>query len=598
MVASGASTISSTPLIRGLRLSLPPRLRNRAALVKIAFGLILAATAFEALMLGFEIVQGGDGWWMRRYTLLGLLAILLAVSASYWLLRQRLAQLAVMADRLEVALKAQKAAEAANANKARYLANVSHEIRSPLNAIYGYAQLIEQGADVRPKDAARVIRRCSEHMTSLVESLLDISRLENGLLRVRSEIIGLPDFLDQIVWMMRPAAEAKGLTLALVTPRNLPEFVRTDQSRLRQALINLISNAIKFTESGGVTLRVGYRSQIATLEVIDTGPGVAPADLTRIFDPYEQVSAQESFGEPLDEPSGGSSDGSERDSAGESVSASGVATGGDAPTRPGVGLGLPITKAIVEVLGGKLELESELGAGSCFRITLMLSEPANALAAEAPFRRIVGHEGPQRSILIVDDDPDQRDFLHRFLHACGFEVVSLPNGETAATLCASRKFDLAVLDITLPGISGWETAARIREQQTDDISIVMASANAHEFNRPEYHQPSHDHFLIKPYRLDALAEAIAALLRLSWKWEASGEAVAAPEAAKGGLPLAALRHVDHLRERILIGHVRGIEAEIALLADAAPGHGRLVSALYAALDEFDLAGMAKLLEQT
>ena len=302
MASASAQAIPSLPRTSGLQLSLPPGLRNHAALVQIAFGLILTATVFEALMLVLEIVQGGQTWWARRYTLLGLVAILTAVSASYWLLRQRLAQLAVVSARLEVALKAQKAAEAANSNKARYLANVSHEIRSPLNAIYGYAQLIEQGADVRPKDAARVIRRCSEHMTSLVESLLDISRLENGMMRVRSEIIGLPDFLDQIVWMMRPAAEAKGLTLDLETPRNLPDFVRTDHSRLRQALINLISNAIKFTDAGGVTLRIGYRSQIATLEVIDTGQGVAPEDLARIFDPYEQVATGQNDSETIARP--------------------------------------------------------------------------------------------------------------------------------------------------------------------------------------------------------------------------------------------------------------------------------------------------------
>jgi signal transduction histidine kinase len=334
MAASGASAISPSPLVSGLRLSLPPRLRSHAALVQIAFGLILAATAFEALMLVLEIVQGGESWWQRRYTLLGLLAILIAVSASYWLLRQRLAQLAVMSDRLEVALKAQKAAEAANANKARYLANVSHEIRSPLNAIYGYAQLIEQGADVRPKDAARVIRRCSEHMTSLVESLLDISRLENGLLRVRSEIIALPDFLDQIVWMMRPAAEAKGLTLELVTPRNLPEFVRTDQSRLRQALINLISNAIKFTESGSVTLRVAYRSQIATLEVIDTGHGMDRQTMDRIFEPFFTTK----------------------------------------PTGEGSGLGLNIVRKIIEKHEGQMWFETEEGVGTTFFVRLPIGE--------------------------------------------------------------------------------------------------------------------------------------------------------------------------------------------------------------------------------
>jgi signal transduction histidine kinase/CheY-like chemotaxis protein len=538
------------------------RLRDPELLVPAAIGVILLATIVEASMLVLEGTLGGQDRFVHRLALTGYAMAFVAVLASCRVLVRRIEPFAQLSARLETALRGKEAAEMANLAKARYLANVSHEIRSPLNAIYGYAQLVEQNGDVRPQDAARVIRRCAEHMTSLVESLLDISRLENGLLRVRSEIIRLPDFLDQIVWMMRPAAEAKGLAFVHEAPARLPEFVRTDPSRLRQALINLIGNAIKFTTNGSVSLRVGYRGQVATFEIADTGPGIAAEDRERIFDPYEQV------------------------------------PGGEGQTRHGVGLGLPITKAIIEILGGNLELESEPGRGSCFRVTLMLSEPANALAPEAPRRRIVGHEGPQRSILLVDDDPDQRDFLERFLVACGFEVVALPNGETAVVLCGSRTFDLAVLDITLPGISGWETAARIREKLGQDIVIVMASANAQEFHRPDYHQPTHDHFFVKPYRLDEMAEAIAALLRLSWKWEATGGPGEMAEPAPAGLPPAALRHVEQLRERIQIGHVRGIEAEIAMLADSAPGHGRLVSALYAALDEFDLAGMAKLLEQT
>jgi signal transduction histidine kinase/DNA-binding response OmpR family regulator len=529
-------------------------------MVPLALGLILLATTFDVVMLALQITPGGDNRPFHLLALVGPVVILVAVLATFRFQHRRIEHLAQLSATLETALHAKEAAEIANLAKARYLANVSHEIRSPLNAIYGYAQLVEQKADVQPHDAARVIRRCAEHMTSLVESLLDISRLENGLLRVRSEIVRLPDFLDQIVWMMRPAAEAKGLTFIHEPPARLPEFVKTDPSRLRQAVINVIGNAIKFTTQGSVSLRISYRGQIATIEIEDTGPGIAPEDQQRIFDPYEQ--------------------------AGEHA-------------RPGVGLGLPITKAVIEILGGKLELESEPGRGSLFRITVMLSEPAHALAPEAPTRRIVGHEGPQRSILVVDDDPDQRDFLERFLTACGFEVVALPNGETAVTLCGSRAFDLTVLDISLPGMSGWETAARIRETLGQDIQIVMASANAHEFHRPDYHQPTHDHFLVKPYRLDKMAEAISALLHLSWKWEATGTPdEAAEHASRGGLPAAAMLHVERLRERIQIGHVRGIEAEIALLAGAAPGHGKLVSALYAALDEFDLAGMAKLLERT
>jgi signal transduction histidine kinase/ActR/RegA family two-component response regulator len=525
-------------------------------------GVVLVATAFEAVVLVLRISLRGDDRFFHLLALIGLGLIFIAGLASFRLRVQRTEQRAQLSARLETALRAQEAAEIANLAKARYLANVSHEIRSPLNAIYGYAQLVEQEADVRPVDAARVIRRCCEHMTSLVESLLDISRLENGLLRVRSETVRLPDFLEQIVWMMRPAAEAKGLDFIHEPPARLPEFVRTDQSRLRQALINLIGNAIKFTDEGSVSFRIAYRGQVATLEIEDTGPGISPEDQRRIFDPYEQVSGPEGH------------------------------------ARPGVGLGLPITKAIIEILGGKLELESEPGRGSCFRVTLMLAEPAHALAADAPRRRIIGHEGAQRSILLVDDDPDQRDFLERFLTACGFEVVALPNGETAVTLCGSRAFDLTVLDISLPGISGWETAARIREKLGQEILIVMASANAQEFRRPEYHQPAHDHFFVKPYRLDEMAEAIAALLHLSWKWEATGSPTDATEPARGALPPAAWPHFERLLERIQIGHVRGIEAEIAMLAETAPDQGRLVSALYAALDEFDLAGMAKLLEQS
>lgn len=555
---AGLTLPGASPSAFSPRALIPQRLNNPDLLVPAALGLIALATVFEAVMLGIEVALGGADEPWHQLTLAGLVVIFLAVLASFHLLRQRIRHLADLTARHETAIRAKEVAEAANHAKERYLANVSHEIRSPLNAIYGYAQLVEQEADIRPQDAARVIRRCAEHMTSLVESLLDVSRMENGLLRVRSEVVRLPDFLEQIVLMMRPAAEAKGLAFNADLPDRLPEFVRTDQSRLRQALINLISNAIKFTESGSVTFRLAWRGQVATFEIADTGPGIAEADQQRIFNPYEQIGA----------------------------------------SAAGVGLGLPIAKAIIEILGGKLELDSASGEGSCFRVTLMLAEPANALVPEATQRRIAGYEGSRRAILLVDDDPDQRDFLEHFLSACGFEVIALPNGESAVSLCESRVFDLAVLDITLPGISGWETAARIRAQTGHDMPILMASANAQEFHRPEHGQPSHDHFIVKPYRLDKMAEAVGALLGLSWKWEATGPQSEPSAPLPGGLPPAAAPFVERLIERIQIGHVRGIETEIALLAKAAPSHGRLVSALYAALDEFDLAGMAKLLERT
>lgn len=535
------------------------KLPDQQRLARFAVVAVLACVVFDLALLGFEIVMGWDEAPLHLLTVGSQAVILLAIAIVYRSLQAEIAAASGGPALLEELRRTQEALETANLVKSRYLANVSHEIRSPLNAIYGYAQLIEQQADVRPQEAARVIRRCAEHMTSLVESLLDVSRLENGVLRLRSEVVRLPDFIEQVVWMMRPAAEAKGLTFVHEVSGRLPEFVRTDQARFRQALINLLSNAIKFTDRGSVSFRVAYRGQIAVFEIADTGPGIDPADHQRVFDPYERVGED------------------------------------GLPEHAGIGLGLPITKAIVTMLGGKLELESRKGAGATFRITMMLGEVAQLRAPETLQRRICGYEGPSRAILLVDDDADQRGFLERFLLGCGFEVVAVANGETAVELAAQRGFDLAILDISLPGMSGWECAFQLRERAPRDLAVIMASANAPEFHRPEHARPVHDHFLVKPYALDAMAEAIGGLLALSWKWEVTG-GVSVPDTQGGALPEAVRPNVQKLNELIRIGHVRGIEAQIGEIAARAPQCGKLVSALYAALDEFDLARMARLLE--
>ncbi|HTN14669.1 MAG TPA: ATP-binding protein [Sphingomonadaceae bacterium] len=534
---------------------------DRGRLATFVLGVIFAGGLFDIALLAIEIDTDWSDRPVHLLAVLTLLFMLAAVGFGFRLLRNRMARSPAEQGVLDDLRRDKEAAETSNLAKARYLANVSHEIRSPLNAIYGYAQLIEQEANVQPKDAARIIRRCAEHMTSLVESLLDISRAQNGVLRLRNEVVRLPDFIEQIVMMMRPAAQAKGLEFICENAGRLPEFIRIDQSRFRQALINLLTNAIKFTDRGSVTFRISYRGQTATFEVIDTGPGIAPEDQRRIFDPYERIGI------------------------------------GEVAAQPGIGLGLPITKAIVEILGGMLELESTPGDGACFRIVMMLGEVAGMQVPATAQRRICGYDGAQRSILIVDDDPDQRSFLEEYLKACGFEVIVAPDGETAVDLCKLGIFDLAILDISLPGISGWETAMLLREGARRDLAIIMASANAQEFDRPDHHKPVHDLFFIKPYRLDEMAEAIGALLELSWKWEALGQAAAPAADGKTALPEAALAHVARLKELLRIGHVRGIEAEIELLERIPMIDKKLVSTLFAALDDFDLTGMALILEE-
>lgn len=493
--------------------------------------------------------------------IIGLVCLIAICSVAATVLAREGAE--VMADETAGHLNRRKeAAETANIAKSRYLASVSHELRSPLNAIYGYAQLMERDDQVNSREAANVIRRCAEHMTTLVDGLLDISQLENGIMRVKHDTIRFEEFLDHIFWMLRPSAHAKGLDYRADYPERLPEYVRGDQSRLRQVLINLLSNAIKFTDSGSITFKVRYSGQIATFEIIDTGPGIRLEDRERIFDPFER--------------------------------------GGDdkQQLQPGIGLGLPITKAIVHILGGDLSLDSIPGQGSCFKVTLMLGQIAGSVSDRSPARSIVGYEGARRSILIVDDDIQQLSFLRNLLESLGFDVAAVPNGETAVALCARRRFDLALLDISLPGMSGWEIAAYLREKMAQELHIVMLSANVQEFHKPETQVIVHDLFLVKPVEFNALLEALGGLLNLSWKWEnRDRDAPTSPRSARSiELSPEAMSHVDRLRDLVRIGHVRGVEAEIAALDEAAPEARELIAKLYDSLDRFDLSAMMRNLE--
>lgn len=474
------------------------------------------------------------------------------------------------ASTIEEHVKARQAAETANEAKSRYLANVSHEIRSPLNAIYGYAQLVERNDGAGAQEAATVIRRCSEHITSLVEALLDISQVEVGVIRVKPEPVRLDQFIEQLIRMVRPAASAKGLDFHYETQGRLPAVVRMDQSRLKQVLLNLLLNAVKYTDQGSVTLFLRYSGQVATFEVRDTGPGIREEDQRAIFEPFDRG-------------------------------------GNDAlHSRPGVGLGLAIARAIMGILGGQLELAGTSEEGTCFRLTIMLGEVAQTTSQPTKKREVSGYLGRRRHVLICDDDAEQRKFLTELLTSLGFVVQAVPNGETAVALIESETspaFDLAILDISLPGIDGWTTAQHVRERFGEDIRILMLSANAGEFHRPETRKPVHDQFLVKPVAFNQLIETIGGLLDLAWGVES--------EPARAALPLFAASdetkvsdsgttevadRTARLRELLRIGYVRGLEQEIRQLA-AQPETAELAGKLFTCLDRFDLSGMTRILEE-
>ncbi len=505
----------------------------------------------------------------------GILAVLaLLAAAGWWQARAarrrdaaaaeaRIAELTQALTTQEAATAALRrtrdAAEAANIAKSRYLVSVSHEIRSPLNAIYGFAQLLERGGSIAPDEAGTVIRRSSEHLTNIVEGLLDISHIESGVLKLNRDIVPLPAFLETIVAMFRVEAANKGLAFHYRPAANLPAVVRTDEKRLRQILINLLSNAIKYTPAGEASLTVRYKGLIAEFEVADTGIGIPPEDLDRIFEPFER-------------------------GAGEVAQA-----------QPGTGLGLAITRVLARVMGGDIAVTSTPGQGSVFKLRLLLAQPGEAVARSARQRLITGYAGRRRRILVIDDDPAQLAVLQGLLQPLGFEVTTAGNGPDGIAAAVQTPPDLVLLDIQMPDMSGWAVAKRLRAVLPDragrPLQILMVSANAHEFAAGGDGAAAHDGFVVKPVELEVLLDAIAARLGLVWQEE--GAAADSPPLASlpdGGARLAELRRLGQA------GHLRGIEAALKALAEEVPASAPLVEQLRGHVRAFDLGGYMRVLD--
>jgi len=457
-------------------------------------------------------------------------------------------------DELE---QAKQVAEAANAAKTRYLVAVSHEIRSPLNAIYGYAQLLERADAIAPVEAGGVIRRSAEHLTNLVEGLLDISRIESGVLELRRDIVRLPALLDQVVEMFQMQAAAKNLTLEYIVDGRLPRFVRADEKRLRQILINLLSNAIKYTQVGGAMMTVRYRSQTATIEITDTGMGIAPEDLELIFEPFERGSSP------------------------------------DAAMQPGIGLGLAITRVLARILGGEITVSSVPGKGSSFRLHMLLPEPMEAPAGAPTHDRVVGYDGERKKILIIDDNRSQLIVVQRLLGPLGFDVAVASDGSEGLALAARVLPDLVLLDIQMPECNGWDVAHQLRAIHGKAVKIVMVSANAHEYRVGGDGASDHDAFLSKPVDLDALLDAIGR--QLSLRWIAGPDELVSPvmTATPARLPAAAEPYLADMRHYVKVGHVRAIATLLNDLETNVPGSAGAVADMRRLLEEFDLRALAR-----
>ncbi len=451
--------------------------------------------------------------------------------------------------------RAKEVAEAANLAKSRYVVGLSHELRTPLNAVLGYAQLLErdEAVPVEKQGGISVIRRSAEHLSGLIDGLLDISKIEAGRLQLTRDEVRIRDFLGQIVHMFELQAEAKALTFRHAIADSLPEVVYTDEKRLRQILINLLSNAIKFTESGRVSFDLVYRSQIATITINDTGPGIAAGDLSRIFEPFER---------------------------------------GHATRQPGLGLGLTITKLLSELMGGDIQVTSELGKGSSFRVRLMLTPVNRPAEAVQPNRMPLGYHGPRRTVMVVDDDLTHRELMREILWPLGFVILTAEDGPACLALVAEVKPDLFILDISMPGISGWELARTLRATGHDKAAIMMLSANIGERPPVQEEESAHDEMLPKPFDLKRLLDRVRALLDIEWIDEVPVQEVVQ---AKPPLIKPEPAHLEELLHLGRIGYVRGIEAKLAAL-ETEPQSRAFVEEMRTHVRNFDLRRYLSVLE--
>ncbi|MFC5067016.1 ATP-binding protein [Flaviflagellibacter deserti] len=457
--------------------------------------------------------------------------------------------------------KARDVAEAANQAKSRYVIGIGHELRTPLNAILGYAQLMERDEAVpqHRRGGVRVIRRSAEHLSGLIDGLLDISRIESGRLQLSRDEVRLPEFLDQIVEMFRLQAQTKRLEFRFTRPDQIPPVISTDEKRLRQILINLLSNAIKFTQQGEIALTLRMRSGVAEFEISDTGPGIPEADIERVFAPFER------------------------------------GHGLDPEVTPGIGLGLTITRLLSEIMGGEITVKSIVGKGTVFTVRLLLAAVNNPSLQLRPRRKITGYLGPRRTVVVADDDVAHRDLMREVLVPIGFTLLTAPDGPSCLSLVEDCDPDLFILDIAMPGMTGLQLAERLRAAGHKQAPIIMVSANVTE-QRQAIPGDNHDDFIPKPVDIQKLQDRIAALMKLEWIHE-SAEPIMVPTGRADAHTVTLGRSdIDELKRLGSIGYIRGIEAKLAELEETYPESKPFVDDLATHVRNFDLRRYMSALE--
>jgi signal transduction histidine kinase/CheY-like chemotaxis protein len=504
-------------------------------------------------------------WSFAGYVVSGGLVVVGFVRWRGRALRRRNEQLeTIVAERTEQLRAARDEADRANRAKSSFLANMSHELRTPLNGILGYTQILlrDPGLDARNRQRLGVLEASGEHLLRLINEVLDLSKIEAGRLElhpVESDVRGI---VQAVAETFRPRVDAKGLTLEVELGADVPERVLVDEQKLGQVLFNLVGNAVKFTERGGVTVRASRAAGAAMrFEVIDTGVGIPAEQQAAIFEPFRQVEGAH-------------------------------ATAGS----EGTGLGLTICARIVALMGGELEVASEPGKGSRFRFDVRLPEAASvsapALVRADRAHPIRGYTGERRRVLVVDDVPTNREIVREMLEPLGFVVSTASDGGAALAAVERVHPDLVLMDLRMTPMSGVEAVARLRgDERWGGMKIVSFSASTIGFSREDAARMGCDDHLAKPFREEDLLALLQRHLGLEWVREAAGDIGATARIEPSA---------DRVRE--LLGHARrgdatGLRRHLRRLADSEPRFEGFVAEMEALANSYRMQEIRNRLEK-
>ncbi len=407
--------------------------------------------------------------------------------------------------------KTKEAAEIANQAKSEFLANMSHELRTPLNGILGYAQILNRSHSwgEREHKGIEIIHQCASHLLTLINDILDISKIEARKLDLQPHDFHLPSFLQAVVEIIRIKAEQKGIELAYQADLNLPDGITADEKRLRQVLINLLGNAVKFTDTGKVVFQVKncqqesdqnvelsenkiettpeYNSHSSTtieFKIQDTGVGIPEEKIGTIFDPFEQVGDQVKQSE-------------------------------------GTGLGLAISNKIVNLMGSKIQVKSKLGVGSTFSFAAKFTVSSDWVQSVSHLegKQIIGYTGNPKTILVIDDRWENRSVVINLLQPIGFITAEAENGAQGLTKVAQLQPDLTITDLHMPLMDGFKMIKQLRESdELKHLKLIISSASVSNINRQYSLDAGGDDFLPKPVNAEELFKMIKTHLEIEWKY--------------------------------------------------------------------------------